>query len=182
MQSYAVRYGTVQIVRYVQYVKYVLYSMYSLYRSCGMYSMQCTVRTVCTDRTICKVCTLWAMHIDFIFWEFPLDFTISKSILILWFWEILSSHKQGLGIPTRSILIAWFGEIRLSRKLGLGTSIHMNKISLLNMKSINRISFILIVIRYYTLLYIKWVSYINYIAVAIDPFLGPCYWSFLWTA
>ena len=35
---------------------------------------------------------------------------------------------------------------------------------------------------YYTLLVLSRVLYIDYIVLAIDPFLGPCHWTLLWLA
>ena len=50
----------------------------------------------------------------------------------------------------------------LSRKQGLGIPLHI------------KISFILIQIWHYTLSVLKQILYINHIALAIGPFLGPC--------
>ena len=57
-------------------------------------------------------------------WEIPVNSTISRSILMLRFWVIPFSCRQGFGIPTRFIMALGFQEIPLNRTEGLWIPVH----------------------------------------------------------
>ena len=132
---------------------YNMYNRYDMYNMCSMYRSYGAANTDRTVSTICAVCTCVLPSAPTVIeiWTHMKRFPSKRSLSKGTFFEEATEKPAA---------------ILFSRKQGLGIPKHIPKE---NDTYIHNFRYCTLLIKN------RRVLHINYIALAIDPFLGPCY-------